>query len=350
MKRNVTARDVAAEARVSTATVSYVLSNRPDKSISQSTRERVVQAARRLNYRHNAHAADLARGATRIVGICLPSVGYPILLRKLAALERGLRKAGYFPSVCHAMDLEAEQAFFDECASRCVRGLVLMSLRRSENHSDVRSLIAKGAVVVSSEPIPELDIPYVTVDRGAGAEAAVRHLLALGHQRIAAIEGFGGPLGRDFLSGYCRGLAGGGVPFDAELVVELVRGGSAFEKGERTVERWFDRLASASAILTTDDEAAIGALRALRRRGRRVPDDVALVGYDDLPVAAYAEVPLTTLAQPAEAMGTRLAELFLEGLADPRQIVGQKIALPPRLILRESCGAARRTIKEEDPS
>src|SRR5688572_8879790 len=80
LRQNVTARDVAREASVSTATVSYVLSNRPDKSISASTRERVLQTARRLNYRQNAHAADLARGATRIVGIHLPSIGYPILL------------------------------------------------------------------------------------------------------------------------------------------------------------------------------------------------------------------------------------------------------------------------------
>ena len=87
---------------------------------------------------------------------------------------------------------------------------------------------------------------------------------------------------------------------------------------------------------------AVGALWALEQRGVRVPDDAAIVGYDDLPASAYARVPLTTLAQPAMEVGARLAELFLEGLQDPRQIAGRGIELPPRLIVRQSCGAAQR--------
>src|SRR5258707_709906 len=113
--RLTTMRDVAREAGVSVATVSYVLARRADVAISLSTREQVLRAARQLNYRYNALAADLRRGATRVVGIQIYSLGVPILARKVAALERGLRGAGYYPFLCHATDLDAEQTFFKEC-------------------------------------------------------------------------------------------------------------------------------------------------------------------------------------------------------------------------------------------
>jgi DNA-binding LacI/PurR family transcriptional regulator len=294
-----------------------------------------------LNYRPNALAADLRRGTSRMVGVHMASVGYPILDRKVAALERGLREAGLYPFLCHAVDSDAEQSFFQECVGRRVCGVVLMTRPRPGSRDELSRLRDEGAVVVLAEPVAELELPYVTVDYGAGAEAAVRHLLSLGHRRIAVIEGFGGQSWRDFCEGYRRGLASGGVPFDPEFVWALEPGSSNFERGERTAERWFSRLATATALMTTDDEVAIGVLRALKRGGRRVPEDVAVIGFDDLPVAAYAEVPLTTLAQPAEEMGVQLAQLFVEGLKDAQQIAGRQIVLPLRLVVRESCGARR---------
>jgi LacI family repressor for deo operon, udp, cdd, tsx, nupC, and nupG len=210
----------------------------------------------------------------------------------------------------------------------------------------------RSAVVVSAEPVPELGLPHVTVDRGAGAEGAVRHLLSLGHRRIAAIQDLGGQAAHDFREGYRRGLMSGGVPFDPTLLLPLdpEPRRSCYERGARTAERLFTLATRTTAVMTTDDEVAIGVLGRLRRQGLRVPEDVAVVGYDDLPVAAHAVPPLTTVAQPAEGVGRQLAQLFLEGVTDCRQIAGRHIALPPRLVIRESCGAARRLSDRGGPN
>jgi LacI family transcriptional regulator len=133
------------------------------------------------------------------------------------------------------------------------------------------------------------------------------------------------------------------VPFEPALVLDLPEGGSLPDRGARVVDRWLALPETPTAMLLPDDEVAVGVLWALDQRGVRVPNDVALVSFDDLPGAAYARVPLTTLAQPARQAGARLAELFLEGLQDPEQIAGRGIELSPRLVVRQSCGAARTT-------
>jgi DNA-binding LacI/PurR family transcriptional regulator len=335
-------REVAEAAGVSVTTVSYVLTERPDVAISASTRDRVQSAARRLNYRYNAHAADLRRGATRIVAIQIYSLEVSILARKVAALEGELRKAGYYPFLCHASDPEAEQAFFKECVSRRVRGIVLTAPPHPESYAPLRRLMAEGAVVVASEPIPDLLPPYVTVDRGGGAETAVRHLVTLGHRRIGAVIGFTARAREEFRAGYGRGLVGARIPFDPELVLAIEPDTPGYAAGARAAEWLMELAVPPTAVVTTDDEVAIGALRSLQQRGLRVPDDVALVGCDDIPAATYADIPLTTLAHPAEEVGSRLAQWLLEGIADPEQIAGRRVALPLRLVIRDSCGARRR--------
>jgi DNA-binding LacI/PurR family transcriptional regulator len=331
-------REVAEAAGVSVATVSYVLTQRRDVAISEPTRTRVLTAARRLNYRYNAHAADLRRGATRIVAIQIYSLEVSILARKVAALERELRAAGYYPILCHTSDPEAEETFFNECVSRRVRGVVLTAPPHPGSHGPLRRLIAEGAVVIASEPIPELSPPYVTVNRRGGAETAVRHLLSLGHHRIGAVIGFTAQARADFCEGYRRALAAG-APLDPGLLLTIEPGAPGYAAGERAIEALLRLPAPPTAVVTTDDEVAIGALRALQRRGVRVPEDVALVGWDDIPAAAYADVPLTTLAHPAEETGRRLARLLLEGIADPEQVACCHVALPLQLMIRRSCGA-----------
>jgi DNA-binding LacI/PurR family transcriptional regulator len=338
----ITMREVAKEAGVSIATVSYVLAQRPDVAISRSTREQVLRVARRLNYRHNALAADLRRGATRMVGIHLYALGVPIVARKIAALERGLRAGGVYPFLCHAIDPDAEQTFFKECLSRRACGIVLTGRPGPASVLLLARLQAEGAVVVSFEPVPDLAVPYVTVDRAGGAEIAVRHLLALGHRRIGVVVGFTEHVGRGFHEAYRQALTGGGVPFEPNLALDLIRDLSHYEEGDRAAHQLLALPQPPTAILTTDDAVAIGVMRGVQRQGRRVPEDVAVVGCDDLPAAAYDIVPLTTLAQPAEEGGTRLAELLIDGLKDPRRIMDVRTALPMRLVVRQSCGAAMR--------
>jgi LacI family transcriptional regulator, repressor for deo operon, udp, cdd, tsx, nupC, and nupG len=339
----VTMRDVARAAGVSVTTVSYVLSRRSGVSISRPTCDRVLQEARRLNYRHNALAADLRRGETRLVGIQLYSLAVPIVARKVTALERALRAAGLYPFLCHVFgDVEAERAFYQECASRRVRGLVLTAPPSRETRPYLRQLIAGGVPILSTEPVLELGLPYVTVDRAGGAETAVAHLLGLGHRRIAAVVGFTGRARENFVAGYRRGLDAARVTWDPALVLDIRSENGWYGAGVQAVERLLELREPPTAIITTDDEVAIGALRGLQRRGLRVPRDVALVGCDDDAAAAYADVPLTTLAQPAEEVGVTLARLFTDALEDPERVAGRAVMLPMKLIIRESCGSVSR--------
>jgi LacI family transcriptional regulator len=265
----------------------------------------------------------------------------PIVARKIAALEQGLRAGGLYPFLCHAIDPDAEETFLKECLSRRACGIVLTGRPGPESISLLARLQVDGAVVVSFEPVPDLAVPYVTVDRASGAEIAVRHLLALGHRRIAVVVGFTDQAGRAFHEAYRRTLVDGGAPFDPDLDLDLTRDRSHYEEGDRAAHQLLALPQRPTAILTTDDAVAIGVMRAIQRQGLRVPEDVAVVGCDDLPAAAYDAVPLTTLAQPAEEVGARLAELLIEGLKDPRRITDARTALPMRLVVRQSCGAAR---------
>jgi DNA-binding LacI/PurR family transcriptional regulator len=336
-------REVAKAAGVSYATVSNVLSPRPGVNVTPGTRERVLRAAERLNYQYNMVAGDLRRGRSHAVAIQLRSLHVPILATKVATLEQRLREAGLYPFLCHTFDPVAEQQFYQECLGRRVGGVILATEPRPAARPYMARLVAEGILVVALEIIPDSSVPYVTVDRGAGATAAVNHLFSLGHRRVAMVNGFGGRGRARFREGYRRALVDRGIPFDPGLVFDLPGAPSLPDAGAAIVEQWLALPDPITAVLLPDDEVAQGALWALDQRGVRVPDDIALVGYDDLPASAYARVPLTTLAQPAEAVGSRLAELFLEGLNDPEQIAGRGIELPPRLIVRESCGASRRS-------
>lgn len=338
----ITIREVAKEAGVSASTVSYVLAQRPGRTISTATRERVLNAARRLDYRYNANAADLRRGATHMVGIHLYSLTVPILARKVDALQRGLREAGLYPFLCYATDPDVEQAFFKECVSRRVAGIVLTGRPLPESHRYLVRLQEERAVVVSAVANSELNVPHVTVDLAGGIKMAVRHLLTLGHRRIAAVIGFTGRGGERLREGYRRALARAGVAFDARLLVDVPGDRtSEYEAGGRVIEQFLGLPEPPTAVFVSDDMVALGALWTAQRRGLRVPEDLALIGCDDLPVAAHANVPLTTLAQPAEEQGTRLAQLFREGLEDREKIASCRVALPMQLVIRASCGGRR---------
>jgi DNA-binding LacI/PurR family transcriptional regulator len=340
----VTMRDVARAAGVSVTTVSYVLTQRPGVTIRPETFDRVRREARRLNYRHNAHAADLRRGATRLVEINLYSLSVTVLAQKVASLERGLRASGLLPILCHAEDADAEGEFFKECLARRACGVVLTSPPSDGCFGLLNALTEAGAVVVSSEPIPGSPIPYVTVDRRGGALLAARHLLSLGHRRIAVVVGFTGLARAEFLSGYRAALAGAGIGADASLVRLLARGGGYFEAGRGAARELLALPELPTAVLTTDEEVALGLLRQIQRSGLSVPRDIALVACDNTPLGQMSDVPLTTLAQPVEEVGMELAGMVSAGLNDRGALANRQIRLPMELVIRASCGAMGRPV------
>jgi len=203
----------------------------------------------------------------------------------------------------------------------------------------LRALYEDGFPIVLLGRLPDVPIPFVDVDNVRAAHGAVSHLIRLGHTRIGMITN--GPLhytaSADRLEGYRRALADHGLEYDDALVAF---GAFREESGQAAMDRLLALDDPPTAVFAASDAIALGALVSLRRHGLRVPDDVALVGFDDIPLAAYVNPPLTTVRLPARQLGEEAARLLV-ALVEGRPVETTQILLETTLIVRESCGSHR---------
>lgn len=344
MRKRATARDVAELAGVSRTTVSLVLNNVPGVRIREETRRRVLEAARRLDYHPDASARRLVRGRTQVIAFVerhLPHRAFVDLF--MAQVLRGAhavaRQEGFHiliePSFS-AGDLDGR--YLSLIRERHADGLLISGPRFDD--AALLRLHHEGVPIVLHGRPPEGDLPSVDVDNVGGARVATTHLLSLGHRRVAFI-GHAPPdytAAHDRLEGYRQALAEAGVPFDESLVTF-----AAFtaESGHEAMLDLLKVEPPPTAVFVASDEVALGALGAAREAGLRVPEDLAIVGFDDVPLAAYTEPPLTTLRLPAYALGWVAAEMLI------RRIQGEpveraRVRLETELVVRGSCGARAR--------
>lgn len=330
-----TIRQVAEAARVSVATVSRVVSGSPHR-VSQATRDRVLAAAARLRYQPNLVARGLKKRVTHTIGLIVPDISNPFFPAIARGIEDVANRAGLAVLLCNTYeDLAKERAYLALLRKRMVDGLIFATVGANTAH--LRMLRREGVPVVLVARAPDrVRIDAVLVDNRRGARQATEHLLRLGHRRIAFIGGPAAlPVARERLAGYRDALAAGGIRASRALVCD---GGFRAEGGRAAVAALISRRVPFTAIVAGNDLMAIGAMEELRRRGRRLPRDVAVVGFDDITFASLVEPPLTTVAQPKYRMGClameRMLELLNGGTSTPRRLV-----LEPRLIIRRSCGA-----------
>lgn len=336
-RRSVSLREVARLAGVSPGTASRVLSGSA-YPVSPRTRQRVEEAARALNYVTNSAARALVTGRSALVGAIVHDITDPYF----SAVVRGLQDEAVADGLVVLVgnddrDAAKLEGYLTMMLSQNPAGVVLVGgqLRDPATTLPVAQAVQRlrgQGVPVAAVGRYELDIPHVSVNDSAAAEAAVEHLLALGHRRIAFI---GGPLNsttiEDRLRGYGAALNRSGVPVDAALVVQVpltLAGGSV--AGERLVESGVEF----TAILAATDEVAFGAVSALRSRGRRIPDDVSVVGMDDVPMAAHADPPLTTVRVPARELGSAAWRLLMAN--DCADDAGDEGCVPFELVVRGS--------------
>jgi len=320
----------------SRSTVSRVINN--DPHVSDETRARVMEVVKRLNFHPNAAARSLAAGRTRVLGMVIPTgvaslftdPYFPLLLQGVAL-------------ACNARDYSmtlwlAEPEYERRTIGKVMHGgLIDGVIVASALIGDplLHALIAGDLpfVVVGRQPGND-DLSYVDVDNVAGAYEAVMHLLRLGRRRIATITGLlNTNTGADRREGYLAALRQRSLPADPELMVE---GDFTEAGGYAAVQRLL--LANPDAIFAASDMMAIGALRGLRDAGRRVPEDVALVGFDDLPIAARTSPLLTTIRQPIGRTGQVAADTLIEMIEAPTT-QPRRIILPIELVLRASSGS-----------
>lgn len=328
-------KQIAQLAGTSPATVSRVLNNHPD--VRESTRQRVLVVIQQANFRPNAAARSLAAGQTRVIGL--------VVLRNTARLF----SEPYFPllilgisSACNAYDHSvmlwlSKPEYERQTIGRITRGGaidgVIVSTMRM-NDPIVMAFKEDGIPVVLIGRSPQdAEISYVDVENYQGAVAAVEHLWRQGRRRIATITG---PLdivsAYDRYNGYMKALTDRDVAVDPALVVE---GDYSEISGYYAMQQLLSQ--RPTAVFAANDSMALGALRAISQANLRVPDDIAIVGFDDIPIAAQSTPPLTTIRQPIEKAGAMAVEIMVDLVENPSHSP-KRVVLPTELVVRNSCG------------
>jgi len=333
----VTIKDIARELGLSVNTVSRALNNKPD--VSRQTRARVLETARRLHYVPNTIARSLVTRRSNTLGLVVTDVVNPFYSRVIRGVEETARQHGYTIILLNTNERdEDEKAAIRVLRSKRVDGMIISPVQVSRDH--IAALQEDGyPFVLINRYFPDLDTDYVINDNRLGAYLATSHLIRLGHRRITHITGPEHVSSvRERLRGYRQALEEGGVAADQQHVIHT---SLSLEGGYRATQQLLDGCSLPTALFTYSDLLAVGALKAIREAGLRVPEDVALVGYDDIEFAAFLEVPLTTISQRSYEIGSCGVELLLDILANPgEQRQRRHTVLQPRLVVRKSCGAA----------
>jgi LacI family repressor for deo operon, udp, cdd, tsx, nupC, and nupG len=324
-----TVKEIAAAAKVSVATVSRAL-QRPEL-VSEKTRERINEVVKRLGYTPNALARNLRTSRTRLIVALLPDIANPFFSEVIRGIEQVAYEKGYSVLLGETQsNLVREQAYADMVAARQVDGMITMFHRVPAIPMDGRL-----PLVNACEYVKDSAISSVYVDNVAAAEAAIDYLVALGHRDIAFIAGpSSSPICVDREQGYHLALERAGIAVDPALTAV---GDFSIEAGERAIEMFRTQGRTFSAVFCSNDEMAIGAMRALSSAGLRIPEDVSVIGFDDIRFSRYTTPPLTTLSQPKNALGREAMTMLIEILNDPA-VPPRKRVLSAELVVRGSTG------------
>jgi LacI family repressor for deo operon, udp, cdd, tsx, nupC, and nupG len=328
-RNRVTIREVAEQAQVSHQTVSRVINN--SERVSPETRGRVLAAIDELGYRPNAIARIMAQGRTRTLACLSPNLTDYTFASIIEGAEVEARQNGYFLLSASAPD-EATFALLVEqlIESRRTDGLLVINPYTDQRFRlvprDVRM------VYLGSQPRDE-QVDSVSIDDEGAGQSACQHLIDLGHRRIATITG---PTcedcSQDRSGGYRYSLLNAGLAPDPDLVIE---GDWSATSGYNAIRILVERQVYFSAVFAQNDRMAVGAIQALREAHLKVPQDVSIIGFDDMPLSSYFDPPLTTIRQDTFELGRRAAQLLLTAVEDPT-LETRQLLLPAELVVRNS--------------
>ncbi|MFL5756749.1 MAG: LacI family DNA-binding transcriptional regulator [Chloroflexota bacterium] len=340
MPKRPTSADVASLAGVSRTTVSFVLNDRPDVKIPGDTRRRVLDAARELGYHPHAPARQLAGGVSRVLALVMLQspeqvAGDALLADTLRGLAYAARSGGFrvmLEPLAHDGPWQTYDATLRE---QHADGMVISGPRVDDKA--LLGLVRDGFPIVLQGSLPDLAVASVDIDNVAAARGAVEHLIGLGHRRIACITH--APVvytaAHARLRGYRDALAAAGLEASPDLFEEAAFDASS---GHAAMARLLART-SFDAVFVASDVVALGAIGALREAGLHVPADVSVVGFDDIPLAAYFDPPLTTVRLPAFELGQAAGRALVQRIADPA--LRYRTLLPTELIVRASTASPR---------
>ena len=334
---NATIRDVARASGVSPMTVSRVINE--SERVSPDTRRRVEHAIAELGYVPNRHARGLSRRRTGTIAVIVPDVANPFFTLVVRAAEEIARRADYRVLLCDTRaDLTIERDVISEMLAHRVEGIVIAPVSdRSSAH--LRQLDRFGVpFVLIDRTVSGVEADVVLGDSSGGARKLVEHLISLGHRRIGMIvETDEVSTARDRRQGYEAALEAAEIPVDPTLVTEATVDP---EGGHDGMRRLLALEEPPTAVFTVNNLVALGAIEAVRSAGLEVPDDVALVCFDDIEYASRLYPFLTAMVQPAETFGTLGTRLLLDRIEGRGPERAHVVVLPGEFIVRKSCGAA----------
>jgi len=335
-RKRTTLRQVAERAGVSPTTASFVINEVEGSNISAETKARVVDAAAELGYMPSAAAQSLVSGRSRTIGLVIYQADLLLvdafIPQLLFGLNRVARAKGYHVQVEGVDQLGGDDPYQRMVQAQGLDGLIVLDPRSSD--PGLGRLIRSGFPVVTLGHVPNEDPYRVVSENVVGMFDATRHLLTLGHERIAHLtfspRGFTGTDER--LEGYRRALEEAGIAVDEELVEET---GYSAASGAEAMRRLLERTQSFTAVTCGNDTVAVGAMAALREVGLRIPEDVSVVGFDDLPFAAHLHPPLSTVRTLPVASGERAMDVLL-CLIDGKEPEARVVRMETSLVVRAS--------------
>lgn len=342
---SITMKDIAKIAGVSTNTVSRALNNKPE--IDKETKRRIIEIANKLNYTPNSIAASLASNKTRTIGLVIPDISDPFFAQQTRGVEDTVRAKGFSVIIINTDENpEAELKAVNTFRGIRVAGIILTSVFPDTQHLKLLQ-DQKIPFVLLNRWSPAIETDYVINDNVAGAYAATKHLIKKGHTRIAFITGIPKITSvQERLKGYRQAFQEANLPILEELIVHSESLDP--QAGKVYARQLLSLQPRPTAILAYCDQLALGVYTAVKESKLSIPEDIALVGYDDIPFSAFFEVPLTTVAQPAYQMGSTASDILIERINAAREekeeievanAPKKQIVFKPQLVVRRSCGA-----------
>lgn len=338
----VTLKDIAQRVGFSITTVSRALAGYDD--VAEETRRKIIAVAREMGYYPSYTARSLRRGRTNTIGFVIPAteryLSDPFFLELLSGIGDGAAEQGFdlLVSTCKPLEPEERLTYERIVRGRRVDGMVVARTRRKDER--ISYLVEEGFPLVAfGRTALDLDFPYIDVDGEDGVRQAMEHLVSLGHRRIAFISPPSYLMFTEHrLAGYKRALEEHHLDFDPDLLVE---GDLTQSSGYQMMGKLLDLNSPPTAVVCGNDLMALGAISAAQERGLTVGRDIAIVGFDDIPLAEHAHPPLTTVRQPIYEIGHAICGMLIQ-LIQGDELAERHIILKPELVIRESSSGSER--------
>lgn len=338
-----TIKDIAELAGVSPATVSRVLSGQI--TVKEETRRRIEEAVRKFDYRPNYLARSLVLKETKTVGVVIPDILNPYYSALARGVEDEARRVGRSVVLCNSDNrVDKELSYLQMLEYKQVDGIILVSAGHQGAH--LKELIdRKIPLVLASRRVDGVDVDTVAVDNVKGAREATRHLIQMGHRRIAMIAGnLSLRTGQERLDGFRQAFLQAGVPMDEKLVV--TKGSFQLQEGYTVMCNLLRRSRRPTAVFAANDVLAIGAIGAIQSQGLSVPGDVAVVGFDGIQFGELINPRLTTVSVRPYGIGKTACKLLIDRLSLKRDQPTRLVVSEAHLEIRESCGARSKSTSD----